>query len=118
MGIPMARIEFVDEMMAKGFNLMEPEANLPEKPQLFLEFHGSEESVKEQAELFGEIVADMGGGHFKWTTKAEERTALWKLRHNARNSLRRTRDWTWQNEIHGCGTRGRFNAHGRYQTQL
>lgn len=83
MGIPMARIEFVDEMMAKGFNLMEPEANLPEKPQLFLEFHGSEESVKEQAELFGEIVADMGGGHFKWTTKAEERTALWKLRHNA-----------------------------------
>ena len=83
MGIPMARIEFVDEMMAKGFNLMEPEANLPEKPQLFLEFHGSAAAVKEQAELFGEIVEDMGGGHFKWTDKAEERTALWKLRHNA-----------------------------------
>ncbi len=83
MGIPMARIEFVDEMMAKGFNLMEPDANLPEKPQLFLEFHGSQAGVKEQAELFGEIVADMGGGHFKWTDKAEERTALWKLRHNA-----------------------------------
>jgi len=72
MGIPMARIEFVDEMMAKGFNLMEPEANLR-----------SAAAVKEQAELFGEIVEDMGGGHFKWTDKAEERTALWKLRHNA-----------------------------------
>ena len=83
MGIPMARIEFVDEMMAKGFKIMEPEANLPEKPQLFLEFHGTESAVKEQAETFGEIVEDMGGGHFKWTDKAEERNALWKMRHNA-----------------------------------
>jgi len=30
MGIPMARIEFVDEMMAKGFNLLDPAADLPE----------------------------------------------------------------------------------------
>ncbi len=83
MGIPMARIEFVDEMMAKGFNLHDPTANLPEKPQLFIEFHGTEAGVKEQAETFGAIVEDMGGGHFRWTTHAEERTALWKLRHNA-----------------------------------
>lgn len=83
MGIPMARIEFVDEMMAKGFNLIDPSANLPEKPQLFVEFHGSQGGVKEQAELFGEIVADSGGADFQWTDKAEERTALWKLRHNA-----------------------------------
>ena len=83
MGIPMARIEFVDEMMAQGFNMIEPDANLPEAPQLFVEFHGTEAGVKEQAENFGSIVEDMGGGHFKWTDKAEERTALWKLRHNA-----------------------------------
>ena len=83
MGIPMARIEFVDEMMAKGFNMIEPDAGLPEKPQLFVEFHGTDAGVKEQAETFGAIVEDMGGGHFKWTDKAEERTALWKLRHNA-----------------------------------
>jgi D-lactate dehydrogenase (cytochrome) len=83
MGIPMARIEFVDEMMAKGFNIHDPSANLAEVPQLFVEFHGSQQSVKEQAEAFGEIVADMGGAEFKWTDKAEERTALWKLRHNA-----------------------------------
>jgi len=87
MGIPMARIEFVDEMMAKGFNLHDPKANLPEKPQLFLEFHGSEAGVKEQAELFGEIVSDMGGGNFKWTDKAEERNALWKLRHEHGDAL-------------------------------
>ena len=83
MGVPMARIEFVDEMMAKAFNVMEPGANLPEQPHLFVEFHGSEGGVKEQAETFGEIVADMGGAAFRWTDKPEERTALWKLRHNA-----------------------------------
>jgi len=83
MGIPMARIEFVDEMMAKGFNMIEPTANLPEKPHLFVEFHGTEQGVKEQAETFGEIVADMGGAAFKWASKPEERAALWKLRHNA-----------------------------------
>lgn len=83
MGIPMARIEFVDEMMAKGFNMIEPDAGLPDKPHLFLEFHGTQAGVKEQAETFGAIVEDMGGGDFKWTDKAEERTALWKMRHNA-----------------------------------
>ena len=83
MGIPMARIEFVDEMMAQGFNMIEPEANLPHKPHLFVEFHGTENGVREQAESFGEIVAEMGGANFKWTDKAEDRTKLWKMRHNA-----------------------------------
>jgi len=82
MGIPMARIEFVDEMMARGFNLSQG-ANLPEVPHLFVEFHGSENGVKEQAETFGEIVADMGGSDFEWSTKPEDRAALWKMRHNA-----------------------------------
>ena len=82
MGIPMARIEFVDEMMARGFNLSQG-ANLPEVPHLFVEFHGSVAGVKEQAETFGEIVADMGGSDFKWSAKAEDRAALWKMRHNA-----------------------------------
>lgn len=83
MGIPMARIEFVDEMMAQGFNMMEPDANLPHKPHLFVEFHGTENAVKEQAEAFGEIVADLGSANFEWTDKPEDRTKLWKMRHNA-----------------------------------
>ena len=83
MGVPMARIEFVDEMMTRAFNKMEPTAKLPEQPHLFVEFHGSERGVAEQAETFGEIVADMGGADFKWSAKPEDRTALWKMRHNA-----------------------------------
>ena len=82
MGIPMARIEFVDEMMARGFNFFEG-ASLPEVPHLFVEFHGSDASVKEQAEAFGALVVDMGGSDFQWSDKAKDRTALWKMRHNA-----------------------------------
>jgi D-lactate dehydrogenase (cytochrome) len=55
----------------------------PESPGLFLEFHGSDAGVKEQAELFGEIATEYGGGPFLWTTNAEERAKLWKARHDA-----------------------------------
>ncbi len=82
MGIPMARIEFVDEMMARGFNLFQG-ANLPEVPHLFVEFHGSKNGVNEQAETFGEIAEDMGGSDFEWSANPEDRAALWKMRHNA-----------------------------------
>ena len=55
----------------------------PESPCLFVEFHGTDEGVKEQAELFGEITAEFGGGPFQWTTVEEERAKLWKARHDA-----------------------------------
>ncbi len=81
-GIPVARIELIDEMQVRAFNLYS-KTTLEEKPQLFLEFHGSEEGVKEQAERFGEIAEEFGGGPFAWTTQAEERTRLWQARHDA-----------------------------------
>ena len=33
--------------------------------------------------IFGAIADEMGGKGFDWATKAEDRTALWKMRHNA-----------------------------------
>jgi D-lactate dehydrogenase (cytochrome) len=80
-GIPMARIELVDPVMVRGLNIFE-NAGFPEKPHLFVEFHGSTASVREQTEDFGDIVADHGGADFKWAVKTEERNALWKMRHN------------------------------------
>jgi D-lactate dehydrogenase (cytochrome) len=56
---------------------------LPEVPTLFVEFHGSDASVREQSERFGEIAAEFGGGRFEWATKAEDRTRLWQARHDA-----------------------------------
>ncbi len=82
MGIPMARIEFVDEATAAAFNGYSG-SDMPLCPHLMVEFHGSESGVQEQAEAFGEIVADHGGKGFEWATKAEDRNALWKMRHHA-----------------------------------
>ncbi len=39
--------------------------------------------MAEQAERFGEIVAEAGGKGFRWAEKPEERAALWRMRHNA-----------------------------------
>ena len=81
-GIPMARMELIDANMVRGFNVADG-TSLPEAPHLFVEFHGSKNGVGEQAEQFGEIVTDFGGSDFEWTDKAEDRNALWKMRHNA-----------------------------------
>jgi D-lactate dehydrogenase (cytochrome) len=81
-GIPVARIELMDELQVKACNAYS-KLTLAETPTLFLEFHGSESSVAEQAERFGEIAEDLGGGPSAWTTKAEERTKLWQARHDA-----------------------------------
>ena len=81
-GLPMARIELLDEMMVRGFNKY-ANAGLPEWPHLFLEFHGTEAGVAEQAERFGEIAAEFGAEGWKTATKTEDRNALWKMRHSA-----------------------------------
>lgn len=81
-GIPMARIEFVDAATVAAFNARD-RAGMPEEPHLLVEFHGSPAAVAEQAERFGEIVKEAGGRGFRWAEKAEERAALWRMRHNA-----------------------------------
>jgi D-lactate dehydrogenase (cytochrome) len=81
-GIPVARIELLDELQVKACNAYSKLA-LPEQPMLFLEFHGSKTSVAEQSEQFGEIAREQGGGPFDWATRPEDRTRLWQARHDA-----------------------------------
>ena len=81
-GISVARIELLDEMQVKACKAYS-KLTLPETPLLFLEFHGSEASVAEQSQRFGEIAAELGGGPFEWATKAEDRSRLWQARHDA-----------------------------------
>jgi D-lactate dehydrogenase (cytochrome) len=81
-GIPVARIELLDETFVKASN-QHSKLNLPESPMLLLEFHGTEAGVQEQAERFGEIATEYGGGPFEWATKVEDRTRLWQARHDA-----------------------------------
>ncbi|MEC7795104.1 MAG: FAD-linked oxidase C-terminal domain-containing protein [Pseudomonadota bacterium] len=93
MGIPMARVEFVDAATVQVFNEYAG-AGMPEAPHLLLEFHGSPTSVAEDAESFGEIVADHQGHGFQWASGAEERKALWTLRHHAYWAILQTRPGT------------------------
>src|SRR2546426_5787540 len=81
-GIPVARIELLDELQVKATNLYS-KLTLPELPMLFVEFHGSQGGVAEQSQRFGEIAAEFGGGPFEWATRAEDRSRLWQARHDA-----------------------------------
>ena len=80
-GIPVARIELVDEISVGAINKY---SNLDYEiaPTLFLEFHGTDASVAEQAEMVGAIAGENGGGDFRWTTVAEERNKMWQARHD------------------------------------
>lgn len=90
MGIPMARIELVDVATVQAVNAYSG-SGLAEAPHLLLEFHGSETGVAEQSESFGEIARSHGGKGFDWATKAEDRNALWAMRHNAYHAIKATR---------------------------
>jgi D-lactate dehydrogenase (cytochrome) len=81
-GIPVARIELLDDIQMDAVNRY---ANLDYAVQstLFFEFHGTEASVREQAEMVGALAAELGGGEFAWTSKTEERNKLWQARHDA-----------------------------------
>jgi D-lactate dehydrogenase (cytochrome) len=81
-GIPVARIELLDELQVRAINAYS-KLEYPEKPTLFFEFHGTEAWAREQAELVGEIARDYGGANFTWATRQEDRTKLWQARHDA-----------------------------------
>jgi D-lactate dehydrogenase (cytochrome) len=81
-GIPVARIELLDQLQVRATNLYS-KLTLPEVPMLFVEFHGSPAGVAEQSARFGEIAEELGGGPFDWATRAEDRSRLWQARHDA-----------------------------------
>lgn len=81
-GLPVARIELVNALQMQAIISYSKLAFEP-TPCLFVEFHGTDASVAEQAETFGEIAAEFGGGPFVWSGVEEERNKLWKARHDA-----------------------------------
>jgi D-lactate dehydrogenase (cytochrome) len=81
-GIPIARSEALCATTIKAINAYNKSA-YKEQPTLFLEFHGTQASVVEQAQLVQEIAAGNGGEGFEWATRPEERNRLWSMRHDA-----------------------------------
>ena len=81
-GIPVARMELMDEVMVGACNA-HSKLDLQETPTLVFEFHGSNESVKEQAMSVQAIAEELGGSDFQWATRPEDRNRIWKARHEA-----------------------------------
>lgn len=81
-GIPVARIEFLDEVAIDAANA-HSKLGLKRAPTLFLEFHGSQRWVEEQSETAAAIAQEYGGSGFEWSTRPEERDRIWKARHES-----------------------------------
>ena len=82
MGIPVARIELVDRGYMKAINNYS-KTDYPELDTLFLEFHGTTDGVAEQVRMFEEISQEFGASGFQWAEQEEDRSRLWRARHDA-----------------------------------
>jgi D-lactate dehydrogenase (cytochrome) len=83
LGIPVARIELLDEVQLEAVNRFS-RLDYPVAPTLFFEFHGlSERDVVEQASAVEEVAREHGARRFDQAVTAEARAALWQARHDA-----------------------------------
>lgn len=82
-GVPLARIELIDEFSVRTINAYMG-MTLPEAPLVFLELHAfSATAVAEQLETVRELVAEGGGAVHEMATTTQDRERLWEARHNA-----------------------------------
>ena len=82
MGIQISRVEILDDVQMRAVNIWS-KLDYPELTTLFFEFQGSPAHVREQVATVSELAAANGGGGFKWAEQAEDRSRLWKARHDA-----------------------------------
>lgn len=80
MGIPIARIEFLDEVSVDACNRYS-HLDMKVAPSLFFEFTGSPDTLENQTEIVKDIASTNGGSEFKCASDLEQRNHLWKARH-------------------------------------
>lgn len=80
-GIPVARVELVDEQSVRQANKYSDTSYL-EKPTLFLEFHGNEAGLKQDVAFMQEIVQSHACEEVVFETDTAARNRLWEARHN------------------------------------
>ncbi|WP_428487411.1 FAD-binding oxidoreductase [Rhodopila sp.] len=83
MGIPVARMELLDDVQMAGCIAYSKLVGLETLPTLFFEFHGTQAGVAEQASQAEEIAAGNDGSGFHWAIDPAERAKLWQARHDA-----------------------------------
>ncbi|RLN64420.1 hypothetical protein BBJ29_001995 [Phytophthora kernoviae] len=82
MGIPVARMELMDENAVEAINKY-AKLSTPVRPSLIIEHHGSPGEVEEQSAVVVEIANDFEAQDIELATSAEERKKLWSGRHAA-----------------------------------
>jgi D-lactate dehydrogenase (cytochrome) len=82
-GLGLARIELLDRVQMGACIKHSDLKGMAAQDTLFLEIHGSPRAVAEQVELARDVCMDAGGAAFVAAASPEERTQLWKARHNA-----------------------------------
>lgn len=85
-GMPVARLELLDQETVKALNAVS-NTSLVQQPTLFIELSGTPLQVQEQAEYVKEIASSNGCLSYHEADKPEERSRLWKARHDAALSI-------------------------------
>lgn len=79
-GIPIARVELVDEASMRQANI-HSETDYEEVPTLFMEFHGNEAGLKQDIEFMRDIVEDHNCNRIDFEKDNAARNKLWEARH-------------------------------------
>ena len=79
--VPVARIELMDLATVRAVNAYSG-IDLTEMSLLITEFHGSTAAVTEAEATFRTLVEDHGGHDFRSASTTEDRSRLWKARHD------------------------------------
>jgi D-lactate dehydrogenase (cytochrome) len=82
MGIPVARMELMDENAVLAINKYSKLAN-PVQPSLIIEHHGTPSEVEEQSAAVQEIATDFEAQGIELASSVDERKKLWSGRHAA-----------------------------------
>jgi D-lactate dehydrogenase (cytochrome) len=89
-GIRVARIELVDERQVEATNRY-AQMDMTVAPTLFLEFHGGEAEVVEQAADVERVAGEHGVREWRFAASESERRALWRARHDAYHAAKSLR---------------------------
>jgi D-lactate dehydrogenase (cytochrome) len=83
MGIPVARMELLDDVQMGACIAYSKLEGLEALPSIFFEFHGTDAGVAEQARQAQDLAGGCNGSGFRWATDPAERSKLWQARHDA-----------------------------------
>lgn len=80
-GIPVARVELVDEASIEQINQYS-DTNYPITPTLFMEFHGNKNGLRQDVDFMQMIAEDHNSDDIIFETDNAKRQLLWEARHN------------------------------------